>query len=820
MEEGERMLKQLFVLTLLFGCVAAYGIIDKYYDAWQYTNFTRGYGVYASDVDGDGTTEVLVTGSSYNGSAYFSFLNISSWNGTTMVDESHSRWRISDGDTYGYSTYAKDVDADGAVEILITGHVRDIPQDHIFLNISAWNGTNLVSEGYSTAYNGGVDSAGQAVFAADVDDDGTVEIVIAGYTNTTGYLNISRWSGAALTTEYSGAVGVGRTNVFSAYAGDVDNDSKTEILTTGWYSSDGISYNKFLSVQRWNGTSMAQEYYGTVGVSSMGLGVHAADVDDDGAVEILTTGDGAFYNGGAFINITRWNGSDMTVENYSLWADFDRSWSVFAADVDNDGKKDILTVGDCAFCTYIQVSSWNGSELTDKAEIYWSNVTRADSQSVYAADIDNDGINEILDTGEIEIDENNNHHAFLKVSNIGVRAVGVPFWIYLKLPNGTNIASFDLIPAVRSVNVQNYTDFLNPALVATITVNFTNSDINFTGLVAANDTANHKALLHMPSWPSVVAANKSLYVPGTGKGWVRICPEATSLTEVNETCTNGYTQYAAANWNGSHYNITVTGSGGIELTDIPPTVSLNAPAPGATSTSLTIQFNFTPADDWGFSNCSLWLNSTGSWAYNASNQSAITNNTVNTITKVFAENGDYTWNVECCDNASQCSFNDTNRTLTVNFVLPDNPPTVALNAPAPLATSTSLTVDFEFTPADDSGFSNCSLWTDETGIFGLDTANQTGITNNTVNTITKTFALNDVYTWNVQCCDNSSQCSFDAANRTLIISVPGVANHVGIAMAPEDILTIAAIVAGAIIVEAVLVLSSGRRAKRPAKRRR
>ena len=53
----------------------------------------------------------------------------------------------------------------------------------------------------------------------------------------------------------------------------------------------------------------------------------------------------------------------------------------------------------------------------------------------------------------------------------------------------------------------------------------------------------------------------------------------------------------------------------ILLGDLPPTLILNNPDNNTWNTSRTINFTYTPSDDVGFSNCSVWTNSSGSWNY-------------------------------------------------------------------------------------------------------------------------------------------------------------------------------------------------------------
>ena len=77
------------------------------------------------------------------------------------------------------------------------------------------------------------------------------------------------------------------------------------------------------------------------------------------------------------------------------------------------------------------------------------------------------------------------------------------------------------------------------------------------------------------------------------------------------------------------------------------TVYLNSPPDGQWNASRNISFAYTPeAWNYGFSNATLWTNFTGVWAAGNPNASAITNNSVNTITVNGTPEGQFIWNVE------------------------------------------------------------------------------------------------------------------------------------------------------------------------------
>jgi len=104
---------------------------------------------------------------------------------------------------------------------------------------------------------------------------------------------------------------------------------------------------------------------------------------------------------------------------------------------------------------------------------------------------------------------------------------------------------------------------------------------------------------------------------------------------------------------------------------------------------------------------------------------------------------------------------------------PNNPPVITLNNPTNNTYLNMTSIDFKFIPRDydSTGYTNCSVWYNDTGTYGLGTINTSVIQNNSVNTIANTFTGDEdlVMIWNVECCDTNNDCNFNVSNRTLIL---------------------------------------------------
>lgn len=121
-----------------------------------------------------------------------------------------------------------------------------------------------------------------------------------------------------------------------------------------------------------------------------------------------------------------------------------------------------------------------------------------------------------------------------------------------------------------------------------------------------------------------------------------------------------------------------------------PNVSLVAPSDISYNNTDDINFIFNVTDESNVINCTLWTNISGTWEFNETNTSVITNNSLNTITLNDIDDGSYIWNVNCTDNAGNHAFNNSgNFTVTVDTV----PPSINWNKTY-LWNNKSLTPDY------------------------------------------------------------------------------------------------------------------------------
>jgi hypothetical protein len=234
-------------------------------------------------------------------------------------------------------------------------------------------------------------SGGHNLAVADIDGDGVREMITGGSsynlmpngsrTHSWAPLKIWNWDGKYLNLEknYSWT-----GNIRCVYAGDADGDGKIEVVTAG--SMANITGN-YPSLRIWtlDGETLAlRGSYEGKNIGSVSIG----DVDEDEKPEIVTVGRFNDPEAVAQLSIWRWDGKSLTLNaSVNCCATKEaRANAVFAYDLNNDGVAEIVTVG---YANDIKNSSgqlriwqFNGTDLSLKDNAEWQMI-----EGVYSVDV-------------------------------------------------------------------------------------------------------------------------------------------------------------------------------------------------------------------------------------------------------------------------------------------------------------------------------------------------------------------------------------------------------------------------------------------------
>ncbi|MEM1540896.1 MAG: carboxypeptidase regulatory-like domain-containing protein [Candidatus Bathyarchaeia archaeon] len=247
---------------------------------WMVSGDAEWHAVALDDVDGDGDTEIIVTGYFYdkNLGHECAMLRICTWDGSTLNWEAGNQWYTYQ-DTYALNVAVSDVDADGNKEIVTIGRHFNGETYYAQLRIWSWDGYTLALR--LSAESGAVgmfmSSSGKKLAINDIDGDGKNEIVIgidiSVFLFSTPIIRVLSWDGKILTTKESKEWG-NATNIEDVSIGDVDADGTIEIVTIGYAWAFMMPTPTQSELAIWSVSKVASSITVSVSPSSMVIGSH------------------------------------------------------------------------------------------------------------------------------------------------------------------------------------------------------------------------------------------------------------------------------------------------------------------------------------------------------------------------------------------------------------------------------------------------------------------------------------------------------------------------------------------------------------------
>ena len=260
-----------------------------------------------------------------------------------------------------------DYDNDGRLDVLLTGYSDSGDIAQVWRNTG--NGFTNLNAGLPEVHN-------SSAAWGDYDNDGRLDILLTGLSDSGETAQVWRNTGNGFTNINAGLTGV---QYGSVAWGDYDNDGRLDILLTGL-----VGTNEIAQVWRNTGSGFTNISAGLPGVCYSS--VAWADYDNDGKLDILLTGSG-------IAEVWRNTGSGFTNINAGL-PGVDSS-SVAWGDYDNDGQVDILLTGVSGSNKIAEVWRNTGSGFTN----FDAGLPGVSEGSVAWGDYDNDGRLDILLTG-------------------------------------------------------------------------------------------------------------------------------------------------------------------------------------------------------------------------------------------------------------------------------------------------------------------------------------------------------------------------------------------------------------------------------------
>lgn len=298
--------------------------------------------VCVGDIDGDGWSDVVAS-SGVVGS-------VSWWRNDGGAPSGWLRQDIQTGFTEAHAVYIADINGDGVLDVVGTASA---------LNQVAWwknSGGNPIiwtKQAVSNGFN-----YPQTAMAADIDNDGRMDIVagssygdqVAWWRNGGGDPIV--WTRQIIGSEFDWAHWI--------YACDIDSDSLIDVVGAA-YNGGEIAWwqNGGGSPIVWTKQTIQYSF-------ACALTVHAGDINNDGAVDVVATAtcgtdDVAWWENSGEDSIT-WIAR-------SVDANYNGGWPVFVADLDGDGDQDVVAGSDTFGGGLAQPLTWWDNRLIVHLEV-------------------------------------------------------------------------------------------------------------------------------------------------------------------------------------------------------------------------------------------------------------------------------------------------------------------------------------------------------------------------------------------------------------------------------------------------------------------
>jgi len=373
--------------VLITGISNSSGVISKLYTNDGSGNFTEVMdtpfeGVYRSsiafsDVDGDGDSDVLITGRRSSSKSSKLYLNNGLGSFTEVTGTPFKAVSFS-------SIAFSDVDGDGDSDVLITGRNNsEIPISILYLN----DGLGNFSEVIDTFFDGVRLSS---IAFSDVDGDGDSDVLITGQNNSSDpiaklYTNDGMGSFTeVMDTPFEGVI------LGSIAFSDVDEDGDSDVLITGSNNSSDPIAKLYTN----NGSGTFTEKIGTIFNPVKNSSIAFSDVDEDGDSDVLITGNDVGRFSTLYYNDGSGNFSILKGLNFE---EVD-SGSIAFSDVDGDGDSDVLITGmDTSFDFISKLYTNDGSGTF--CEVEGTPFDGVTNSSIAFADVDGDEDSDVLITG-------------------------------------------------------------------------------------------------------------------------------------------------------------------------------------------------------------------------------------------------------------------------------------------------------------------------------------------------------------------------------------------------------------------------------------
>ena len=319
--------------------------------------------VYTADLDGDGDSDVLSASSGDNPVAWYANDGQGNFGEPQLISNQ------ADGAS---AVHSADLDGDGDSDVLSASSEDGTIAWYANDGQGNFSGQRLIATQANQA---------QDVYTADLDGDGDPDVLSASSQKIAWYANDGQGN-------FGEAQTISTRSASEIYTADLDGDGDQDVLLGRtnldiiWYANDG------------QGRFEEQEIFFDIQRGGLGGRAYAADMDDDGDQDILSSYFYSFPEYGISFNTFRWYANDGQ-GNFSFSGSTSERGNeiseIYTADVDGDGDQDAITIS-----SVDNKLTWY---TNDEQNVFSASVAVTDqgsTQDLTAADLDEDGDQDVL----------------------------------------------------------------------------------------------------------------------------------------------------------------------------------------------------------------------------------------------------------------------------------------------------------------------------------------------------------------------------------------------------------------------------------------
>jgi flagellin-like hook-associated protein FlgL len=314
--------------------------------------------VFAADLNGDGNLDLIIANSGDNSVT----IALGNGNGTF-----NSETQVGTGNNSS-SAIAYDLNGDGKIDLISS----DTGDGTISILLGNGNGTFIARATTSSGAQPGY------LRSSDLNGDGKLDLVTANSSTNTGSILLGNGNGTFLTRT---TIATGSTP-YSIFSADINGDGKIDLI-----SADDGTTTASIFLGNGNGTFLARS---TVRVGSGPLTVISVDLNGDGKLDLVSSEDSETVS----ILLGNGNGTFKTRTTAQTGSTL-YPW-ITSADINGDSYLDLITSDDEDITLTILMGNGNGTFQSRKTLL-----TSADPSFVIVADVDNDGVGDIINSDYI-----------------------------------------------------------------------------------------------------------------------------------------------------------------------------------------------------------------------------------------------------------------------------------------------------------------------------------------------------------------------------------------------------------------------------------